>query len=260
MISIDSLEKAYPENLRTFKRGILREYIQYKLLSIIYDSKYSGSLIFLGGTALRIVHDNQRFSEDLDFDNWGMNAKDFTDLSDLIKKEMSLIGLECETRVVEKNAIHIYVKFPDILYTQGMTPLKNEKITIQIDATAQDFQFEPELYLLDKFDVYTNIKVTPLDIILSEKIYAVFNRKRLKGRDLYDIDYIINNLKVKPNLKYLDMKLGIKTYESLKKELDKKISKVNLNKLGEDVKVFLFDQNTVSRVVGFKEGMNSWKL
>ena len=69
MLNIREIEKYYPAHLHSFKRFMLREYLQYKILEIIFDGPYADRLIFLGGTCLRIVHGNQRFSEDLDFDN-----------------------------------------------------------------------------------------------------------------------------------------------------------------------------------------------
>ena len=68
MLDLNQLVSQYPANLRPFSRFILREYLQHKLLQLIYDSAYADRFIFLGGTCLRIVHGNQRFSEDLDFD------------------------------------------------------------------------------------------------------------------------------------------------------------------------------------------------
>jgi hypothetical protein len=42
-----------------------RDYVQYLVLSILYTR--SQSLVFKGGTALRVVHHSPRYSEDLDF-------------------------------------------------------------------------------------------------------------------------------------------------------------------------------------------------
>ena len=72
MLTLEQIEQQYPENLRGFKRSLLREYLQYKILEIIFASEYATKLVFIGGTALRIVHDNSRFSEDVDFDNFGL--------------------------------------------------------------------------------------------------------------------------------------------------------------------------------------------
>ncbi len=50
------------------KRAILREYLQVKILDILYQEKMSLKLYFVGGTSLRLLHGLDRFSEDLDFD------------------------------------------------------------------------------------------------------------------------------------------------------------------------------------------------
>ena len=62
MLTLSEIENNYPENLRGYKRFILREYLQHKLLQIIFDSEYANQFCFLGGTCLRIVHGNTRFS------------------------------------------------------------------------------------------------------------------------------------------------------------------------------------------------------
>ena len=67
MLELRHLESFYPEHLRHFKRNILREYLQYKMLGIIYNGKFGLKLVFMGGTAIHIVHGAGRFSEDFDF-------------------------------------------------------------------------------------------------------------------------------------------------------------------------------------------------
>src|SRR3989338_4749546 len=47
--------------------NIVREYFQHLFLSHLYRQKNSDGLLFKGGTALRIVWQSPRFSEDLDF-------------------------------------------------------------------------------------------------------------------------------------------------------------------------------------------------
>jgi predicted nucleotidyltransferase component of viral defense system len=39
----------------------------------VFESKFASKLVFIGGIYLRIVHQNQRFSEDIDFDNFGLS-------------------------------------------------------------------------------------------------------------------------------------------------------------------------------------------
>ena len=92
MLTLTEIEKFYPDFLRVFKRFILREYLQCKILQIIFESEYAPHLTFLGGTCLRIAHGNKRFSEDLDFDNFRIKEDAFENVAQLIKKELSREG------------------------------------------------------------------------------------------------------------------------------------------------------------------------
>jgi len=253
MLNLKEILNSYPANLQIFKRGILREYIQYKILEIIYNSDYANKLVFMGGTALRIVNSNRRFSEDLDFDNKGLTQAEFTDLSVLIKNELELEGLNVEIKTVFKNAFRIYIRLPKILYSEGLSELQDEKLTIQVDTTPQNFNYSAKIFLLDKFDIYTEINSTPLDILLSEKFYAVFNRKRLKGRDFFDIDFLINNLGTKPNYEYLNFKCQIKNKKDLIIRLKEFLKDTNFKELADDVRAFLFNGKQLGRVENFYE-------
>ena len=82
MLRLSEITKHYPENLLGFQRFIIREYLQYKILQIVFeDATYAVKLCFLGGTCLRVVHGNTRFSEALDFDNFNLSAQEFEDIS-----------------------------------------------------------------------------------------------------------------------------------------------------------------------------------
>jgi len=63
MLNLKEIEQYYPDNLRGFKKNMLREHLQYKILEIIFNSKVANKLSFLGGTALRVVYNNTRFQK-----------------------------------------------------------------------------------------------------------------------------------------------------------------------------------------------------
>jgi len=237
--------------LHGFSLGILREYIQYKILETIYSSKFASKLVFLGGTALRIVYNNQRFSEDLDFDNLGLLKSEFEELSKLIQKSLQNEGYEVEIRNVYKKAFHCYIKIPDILYKEGLSNLPNQKITIRIDTTPQNYEYAPSLYLLDGFGVYQNIKVVPIELLMAQKFSAVLERKRAKGRDYFDLSFLFSK-NVNLDMNYIDEKLRISNKEDLKLAVIKRISEENLEKLAKDVEKFLFNPKHISRVVNFE--------
>ena len=258
MFDLESIVKTYPQQLQKFKRSLLREYLQYKILEIIYTSDFAGELVFLGGTALRIIYNNQRFSEDLDFDNQSLSQEEFVELSNLVKKGLEMRGFTVEIKNVFKEAFRCYIKFPGLLHTQGLSPYEKEKIVIQIDTTPQDFDFDPEVRTLDKFDVYLKILVTPTDIILAQKIYTIFNRQKMKGRDFFDVDFLISNQCVEPNFAYLEQKLNIKNEAELKSRLKNKLREVDFEKLSFEVERFLFNPDHKERVLGFYQSIDEW--
>ena len=68
------------------KRAILREFLQVKILNIIYQQKASSLLSFTGGTSLRLLKNLDRFSEDLDFDNLGLEHKNISSIVENVIK------------------------------------------------------------------------------------------------------------------------------------------------------------------------------
>ncbi|WP_010424547.1 nucleotidyl transferase AbiEii/AbiGii toxin family protein [Anaerophaga thermohalophila] len=258
MISLKEIQKFYPPELQHFERFILREYLQYKILEIVFNSSYAGKLCFLGGTCLRIVHNNNRFSEDIDFDNFALTENDFEEISAIIKKELSRLGYQVTIKKVIKGAFHCYIRFPGLLFQQGISGHVEEKILIQLDTEPQNFLFEPQKPIINKFDVFTQINSTPKDILLSQKIYAILNRPRKKGRDFYDVVFLLKS--VKPNYAYLEQKLKITNAVQLKKKLIEVCDNNDMNGLAKDVEPFLFYHQETKMVSLFKEFIEQTKL
>lgn len=238
MLSLKQIQEYYPENFRSFKRNIVREYLQYKILEIIFDSKFANQLSFLDGTALRIIYDNTRFSEDLDFDNFGLKADEFFSLTKEIKKKLEKQGYQIEIRNVFKSAYRCYIKLPKILFDNELSNFEEEKILIQVDTVPHHFAYQPDPKILHKFDVFTQIKVTPIDILLAQKFYAIFNRKRTQGRDFFDVIFLLG--KTKPNYEYLKEKIGVDNDNALKEKLLAHSKKLDFHHLAEDIEPFLF--------------------
>jgi predicted nucleotidyltransferase component of viral defense system len=258
MISISQIEQYYPAYLRGFKKNLLREYLQYKILEIIFNSKLAAKLSFLGGTALRIVHENMRFSEDLDFDNFKLSKNDFVLLTKEIHNGLKLEGYKVEIRNVMKRAFRCYVKLPQVLFENAVSDLKQEKIMIQVDTEPHDFAYTPDKVFINKFDVFTQITVTPPDILLAQKIYALLSRKRAKGRDFYDVIFLLQ--KTKPNYDYLKQKLGLADKQALKKKLFAYTKGLKLKELAKDVEPFLFQPSDSKKIILFSEYIKNVEL
>ncbi|MFC2061116.1 nucleotidyl transferase AbiEii/AbiGii toxin family protein [Elusimicrobiota bacterium] len=251
MIDIEQLSSFYPDNLKPFKKNILREYLQYKILEIIYDSKYLDKLVFMGGTAIRIIHSNNRFSEDLDFDNLGISKDSFMELMELIKKKLELEGYKLEIKITSRGAFKCHFKFLEILSQTGITGHKDARLIVQLDTEPQNYKYSPEKVLINKFEIFTRILSVPQDLLLSQKICAVFTRKRPMGRDFFDIVFLYG--KTKPDMKYLNEKLNIKDFTDLKRKLLNKCRGIDFKQLSKDVAPFIFQPGDSKRLLFFKD-------
>lgn len=256
MLNFESVLSVYPERLRSFKENILKEYLQYKILDIIYHSKSAGKLVFIGGTAIRIVHEGVRFSEDLDFDNRGLTEDEFADVADLIKKELTKDGYIVNIKNVFRGAFHCHIRFPGILFEQGLSEHKEQRILIQVDAEPQRYCFEPEKFLINRFGLFRYIVTVPAPLLLAQKIFACLNRQREKGRDFFDVVFLA--AKTEPDYEYLNQKIGLHNKQEVVEALRTRASKVNLKQLASDVEPFLFDQTQKARVAMFAEWVRSW--
>jgi predicted nucleotidyltransferase component of viral defense system len=257
MLSITEIEKFYPENQRLFKRNILREYLQYRILQIIFDTEFANKLSFMGGTCLRIIFGTNRFSEDLDFDNFGLSAAEFDSLSGVVAKNLEDEGYTIEIKTVHKGAFRCYIRIPGLIFDNNLSGYRVEKILIQLDTEAQKFDYHPEAYILNKFDVLARIFYTPKDILLSQKIWVILNRKIPKGRDYYDTIYLFGT--ANPDYKYLETKAGINDVHSLREALLLKLQSVDISQMMKDVSAFLIHPNDMKRIGLFPEFVKGLK-
>lgn len=251
MLKLEEILSFYPQRLQRFWQFIFKEYLQYLILKIIFETKYAHKLSFLWWTNLRLIHNNTRFSEDLDFDNFGLTDTEFVELSLIIQRELEKIWFEVEIKNVFKWAFRCNIRIPKILKELGFSELSEEKILIQVDTAAHDFTYTPDKKILNKFWLVFPINSTPLDIIAAQKVYAIFNRKRAKGRDFFDLVFLLS--KTKPNVDYLSLKLGFTNLEQTKQELLRFCETLDFTLLTQDVEIFLFEASGRNYVMYFPD-------
>ncbi|MBW7997649.1 MAG: nucleotidyl transferase AbiEii/AbiGii toxin family protein [Candidatus Glassbacteria bacterium] len=252
MLSLEQILEQYPASLRNFPESLLKEYLQYKILDSIFNSASGQKLAFLGGTALRIIHNGSRFSEDLDFDNFDLKADEFVDLGDEIKKYLELEGLEVEIDSKTESAYRLKIRIPRLLFDTGLAHQPEQKILIQVDTVPQNFDYRPDKPILNKFEVFTQINAVPRDILLAQKIFAAVGRKRAKGRDFFDIVFLYG-IGARPNFDYLEKNLDIKEQKQLKISLLEKTKNMDFKSLAQDVEPFLFNPKDSNKVFLFRE-------
>ncbi len=177
----------------------------------------------------------------------------------MIAEKLKKQGYEIEIKVIHKGAFHCYIKFPELLYQQGLSPIREEKILIQLDTESQHFNYTPERFILNKFEVFMPINVCSLDLLLAQKFYAVLNRKRNKGRDFFDIVFILSKTK-QIDFNYLNQKVGIRNSKQLKENIFEKCASIDMKEMAEDVAPFLFDQKDINKIIYFEDYLKQINL
>ncbi len=73
MLTKDQIQQ-FSRQMKTNESVVVREYIQVLFLKELYMEKYAENIFFKGGTAIRLILNGTRFSEDLDFTVMGGKA------------------------------------------------------------------------------------------------------------------------------------------------------------------------------------------
>lgn len=248
MLTYQELKSYYTESLSVSPKNILVEYLQHELLDSLYKQKGSEFLSFMGGTAIRACYKGNRFSEDLDFDNFGLSFKAFQGMLIEVVKDMERKGFFVEFRFSEQGAFHCFVKFPRILAENGMSGHLEEKILIRIDTVRKEKIFSPDVYTLSAFDLYRDILVNPPSIILSQKLITILERKREKGRDFYDASFLYG--RAEPDFSYIERTTGMGHKEFIEK-IFTRCRALDFNVLARDIEPFLIRPEDAERVRTF---------
>jgi len=180
---------------------ITREYFQLLFLKELYSENFSQEVCFKGGTAIRIVYDGKRFSEDLDFT---VNLKS----SVFIKHLNTLFGkLERKYPVSFKERKTITGK---TYLMSARLPDFKEKIFIRLDFSLRNDVVLPitQTIINRGYPIIFNSFINCLskDEIFAEKIRAFLNRD--KYRDLYDL-WMLLELGAKVDLNQINQKLKL---------------------------------------------------
>ena len=118
---------------------------------------------------------------------------------------MELDGYTSEVKNVFKNAFHCHVRFPGVLYQNNLSGYKEERIVVRLHTEPQKYNYIPDKHLLNKFGFFRYINAAPIQLLLSQQIVAALNRKRAKGRDFFDVIYLMS--KTRPDFEFLSIKL-----------------------------------------------------
>jgi predicted nucleotidyltransferase component of viral defense system len=231
----------------------IKEITQEIILYALSKTSFFEHVYFCGGTALRIVHGLNRFSEDLDFSTTQVDKSfQFDDYMDEVLKTLKQYGLEMKVKKAKDDR---FVKARELkedsakwaLSFPSSKQLKKVIIKLEIDTNPPAGAVATNANL--DFPILHQIKVGTLETLFAGKIHALLCRSYMKGRDWYDFLWYVKN---KSNINYAFLKhalfqMGPYQGQSLKavdrdfvfNELSKKIQSLDWKEVRKDVERFL---------------------
>lgn len=212
--------KQISDRTQTTMNNIVKEYFQHLFLSCLYREKKSESLLFKGGTALRLVWKSPRFSADLDFTGSKISIGQIESLMETALEKIGSEGIKTDIEESKKTSggyLAIFY-FRTDEYESG----------IQVEIS---LRLEPKntgvtsLISSDLLPPYTLVHLDETRLV-GEKIQACLSRA--KARDFYDLYFILRNrMSFKENFskdKALKSKL-LKTIEAQQLDMKSELKK-----------------------------------
>ncbi|MEP7197949.1 MAG: nucleotidyl transferase AbiEii/AbiGii toxin family protein [Saprospiraceae bacterium] len=254
------IEGYNPQNVEEILSA-LREIMQEITLAGLSRTDFFEKAAFYGGTALRIFHGLDRYSEDLDFSllkpdsNFSIEPY-FKAILDEFKSVGLTVSIEEKKKTKQTAIDSAYLKaetiwqeiaLVDIIKETGVRSNKTLKIKIEVDRQPPlNFRTEEKL-LLRPFSFY--VKCFTKSSLFGGKMHALLFRKwlnRVKGRDWYDLEWYIKNgipldvnhllTRAKHTNDWQDNSIS---KEQIIELLDAKIKSVSFSSIREDVVGFI---------------------
>ena len=180
---------------------IAREYAQHCFLSELYKLKNSDRLLFKGGTALRLIYQGPRYSEDLDFT--GINNISYHEIEDLLTETLRNLtpwGFEIDIKEAKKTTGGYLAKI-DFSFSGFNLTLKIEISFRPRKQKSKGVVCRIKNEYIPHYDIYQ----LPLSKIVEGKISALLSRA--KARDWYDLYFFLRGQMLESKQKELLPKL-----------------------------------------------------
>ena len=181
MLSPDTI-LSLTNTFQTTETNIKREYFQHVFLSYFYQQPEAEHIFFKGGTALRILYNSPRFSEDLDFNSAFIDTKGIETLVVDTLLQMEKENIRC---TLEEGNPTTGGFFAIITFHGFAQPVR---IQLEISQREEEKTGEVVAITSEFVPAYNVIAVTERQLVL-EKMRALLQRK--KPRDFYDLYFIL---------------------------------------------------------------------
>jgi predicted nucleotidyltransferase component of viral defense system len=183
MISKSAIQK-FADKYQTSELNVRREYFQHLFLSLFYQQKDMDKVYFKGGTALRLVYNSPRFSEDLDFDSPLPNIGAIENAVVATLSEAQRDGIDTDLDEA-KETTGGYLATMRFIAADEVVPLR-------IEISFRDKKKKGDIFMV-KSDLFQDYAITCLsqEQLVDGKISALLARR--KPRDFYDFYFLLRH-------------------------------------------------------------------
>ncbi len=189
MINREAIKK-FAAKYQTAEFNVARAYAQHLFLSLFYQQPESEQVLFKGGTALHIIFQSPRFSEDLDFSGFGIQVRRLETLFLNTIIEIQKSALEVEI-IESKRTAGGYLSSLHLTFTGY-----DVRILLQVSLRKQnDTEGEPVLITSNFIPPYT-LLMLPEEKLIEEKLEALLERS--KPRDFFDLYFLLRKGLIQP--------------------------------------------------------------
>lgn len=184
---------------QTTELNIAREYAQHLFLSGFYQQRGTQKVMFKGGTALRVVYNSPRFSEDLDFSGFGASMKDIEDWVAITIAGIEQSGISVSIEESKKTSGG-YLGILDLGFSGYRV-----RILFEVSLRRKNgFKGHGVLIASDLVPAYT-VTLLPEEALVEEKLAALLDRR--KPRDFFDCYFMLRRNLIPPKQRHLLLKV-----------------------------------------------------
>jgi len=199
---------------------VLKEWIHLLALECLSRKGAFPRLVFQGGTALRLAYQGLRYSEDLDFVLKEGEKAFFSRLPEYLEHLPSALApypiVGGPIRLKEQKGTPTFRRFTLTI------PIKELRISDRTNievARIPSYENEPRILRRAEIPISPVVQVESPREIFSDKLVAFGGRAYVKGRDLWDLNF-------------LSQTLGVEMGEPVKRLAKKKLSDYRLGRAG----------------------------
>jgi len=255
MISLEQIYNYFPPGLKdtqSFKKYMLKEYLQLMILDFLSTSSFVDRISFIGGTVLRLKYGIDRFSEDLDFDCKDFSREDFVKMTDSILSFLERAGLKVEPRDKENSNLKAFrrnIYFPEFLFDMNLSAHREERFLIKVEMENQGFAYNHNLETISGCGFSFLFPMPSVSILFSMKLSALILRQ--KGRDFYDALFLQQF--GEPDYAFLKHRVGVSNRAELCDKIAEVLKSTNLEHKSRDFEHLLFNRRHIEKVKNFEK-------